>query len=84
MRILRVMSEHDDRTAGTFWAVNMSADSVEVVGERVEGEGKAAVEDGVEDGGVGVGSEAMPLDPQQRAPLTRHMDIFCPKHVKNM
>ena len=33
----------------------MPAGSLEVFGEGVEGEGKAADEDGVEDGGVGVG-----------------------------
>ena len=54
MRFLRLMSENDDRTAERFRAVDKPADNVEVVGKGVEGDGKAADEDGVEDGGVGV------------------------------
>ena len=41
MRSLRIMSENDDRTAEWFRAVDKPADSVEVVGEGVEGAGEA-------------------------------------------
>ena len=55
VRFLRIMSENEDRTAERSWAVDKPEGSIEVVGDSVEGEGKAADEDGVEDGGAGVG-----------------------------
>ena len=55
MRFIRIISEDGDRTAERSRAVGKPAGSVEVVGEGVEGEGKAADENSVEDGGVGVG-----------------------------